>query len=351
MAPPTTTTSSNPWAEDVDQSVGFFTIFAVNAVFFVAIRDLALLLFSQITDEENISSPAYAAIPTTSSQELYTQFVNLYGRLAVLVPLVCIFLVRKVLLTSHWKVSRLVDALLAVLLILAIAFPVVWIIVRHSTVQYLNKIEARDPEVTAAFNAFYCNARTTEMCVYEDLSRNQSHLARLVQVFNATGNNGSMTSMPTAILNIFLGCQHALIAHKGALSPVQAAFLKSSNSSEEVDTWCGRFILRTILRLEDGNDLGVIHTPANVNDAKFDLFVAAWQSSFALDVVLLGFTSLLVLALCWYWMQMPAAHKRGRFDDVSGSLLDIHSEDEQLREVKYALAAASRLNEGIKKED
>lgn len=72
MASPISTSSSSPWAKDVDQSVGFFTIFAVNAVLFVAIRELMLLLFSQITDEENISSSAYATIPTVSSQELYT---------------------------------------------------------------------------------------------------------------------------------------------------------------------------------------------------------------------------------------------------------------------------------------
>lgn len=158
------------------------------------------------------------------------------------------------------------------------------------------------------------------------------------------------------MLNVFLGCQHALIAHKGALSPVQAAFLKSSNTSEEVDAWCGRFILWTILQLEDGNDLHSV-TPTSVNDAKFDLFVVAWQSCFALDVALLGFTSLLVLTLCWYWMQMPAAHKRGHFKD--DSLLDIHSDsllnsnsgNEQLQEVKYALATASRLTESIKKLD
>lgn len=325
-------------------------IAAVHVTAFAAIMELLAIVIGSEDETEALDAPGLAATPHTRTQLLYFTFSTLFVHCTTLLPLLVILLLRKVApavsrvfnrdnSNARRHMFRLVDAIVLVLTAFALAFPAVWVAADRDSTQYFARIEARDSEVLATFNDYYCRARSTQLCANED----PSHLATLAALFGGGGGSNSTATVTANVnsgadhtpnmTNVFRVCQYLLVSSEGGLSRRQAAFLKSSNTSDAADVWCGRSIAESVLGggellssipIDDGASTD---TPSSINGAKFEHFVGAWKSRLSTELEFLSLIALLVLVLSWTWLKIPVAFKR--FAPTAQE------------EIKYALASRS----------
>lgn len=297
-----------PLVDGVRNAIGFFDVSAVNAAVFAGILEFSHWYIGTSDETESVEAPGLDALSMTATQLLYLQFAALFRRTALFVPPLAAVLVHKAASLSvreRRRVTTCISALLALLLLLALAFPVAIIAAYRDTNEYTRRIEAHEPQTMMAFNSYYCSARGTLWCANPD----ERELATLVKRFNGASEH---TDRSEAILRVFRSCQHLLIANRGGLSTRQAQFLATVNTSDAVDAWCGRAIAQHALEgashttLLDGIDGAA---PVSINLAKLEHFASVWSAQLMLDALVLALVALLVLVLVYSWLGIPDTYE------------------------------------------
>jgi hypothetical protein len=264
-------------------------------------------------EEYDVHASGFAAFHVPRIQWVYVYVSTVFGVLAVVFPIVAVYIV--ICKWSNRTFARVANAIVFVLFILAVAFPVLWTLAQISSSAYIQKIESRDADVNATFSEYYCNARGAVLCGNTD----QSQIQNLVKVFRGGPDDGN-SSNNEAMTNVFLGCQHLFIENDGGVSSLQRDFLRGCNTSDVVDQWCGDFILAQVEGSGWRSDNNAsLSAPPSINGSKFVNFSNAWRDRLIFDVILLSIVCVLTFVLQWSWIYLQDLEKRHDSSDVDES--------------------------------
>lgn len=205
---------------------------------------------------------------------------------------------------SDQRLARIVDVLIALQAVLALVLIGSLVQSQQHVSQQVERIQARDLSLDAAFNEFYCTARIGSVCADPSASATDLHAA-----FSADATSNSTSAIERSCQYVSTQLQRS---NSEAQSTRRAVFLQHCAPSDAKDAWCSEFVQA---RAAGDSHVRAIATRASASPASecraiFQDFGVAWTTRLEFDEVMLGIVCALQLLHCVAWTRMLPSDKR-----------------------------------------
>lgn len=244
---------------------------------------MLITYFSQSNDE-------LAVISLPWTHWLYTEVSYRFATGFVLLSL-CVWVTHERF--SPKIASRVTTGVTVLLVLLSLAFVITSGIAKSASNEVDLQIDDRDEMIAAAFDSEYCSTRALADCVRKRDTKKFVAMFGGVQTIRHSWIC-NVESDSEALHNALSTCQHLLVKNNGNISPQQCTFLKicaetsrNSTRGDQVDAWCGEFLVATIVnghsaaiatRQATKSAVGV--HPSSEHGVMLENLVTQWENQF-----------------------------------------------------------------------